>query len=106
MGKESKRKDKLEAHIETHLDGFKHVCTICNHHYKTRNSLHGHKFKVHKEKKVKAGLKTVSTSDDLNSLGQGEIELKTEQSDGVNALGLVEIELKSELTSDVSVLPK
>merc|ERR1719186_1845802 len=37
-GKECKRKDKLGAHIETHLEGFSHSCTICGREYKTRNS--------------------------------------------------------------------
>ena len=104
-GKESKGKDKLEAHIETHLDGFKHVCTICNQNYKTRISLQGHKFKVHTEKKVKTELKAVSISEDVNNLGQIDIDLKTEStSDDLNALGLVEIELKTESTSYVSGL--
>ena len=85
-GKESKTKIKLEAQIATHLEGFKHVCSNCNHHYKTRNSLQGNKCSVHKEKKVKVELKTESTSDDLKALSLTEIALKKEStSDDLNA---------------------
>jgi len=50
-GKECKNKDKLTAHIQTHLEGFSHSCTICGREYKTRNSLSGHIHQAHKVKR-------------------------------------------------------
>jgi len=49
-GKVLKAKDKLAAHIESHLKGFSHLCTICDRKYKTRNSLSSHIFQMHKGK--------------------------------------------------------
>jgi len=67
-GKEFKKKSKLAMHIEIHLDGFSHACTLCDREYKTRNSLNSHKL-VHREKKEikkEAEDESGTDNDDLN----------------------------------------
>ena len=37
--KKMKKKDKLELHIETHIEGFTHACVYCGKIHKTRGAL-------------------------------------------------------------------
>merc|ERR1712086_97602 len=46
--KKLKKKNKLEAHVETHLEGFTHTCVHCNKVHKTRVALNQHIFIKHK----------------------------------------------------------
>ena len=47
-GKKGKRKDRIGLHIETHLEGFSHVCRFCDRSYKTRGSLQMHVSTTHR----------------------------------------------------------
>jgi len=40
--KQMKKRDKLEYHIETHLEGFTHTCVECSRVHKTRGALIAH----------------------------------------------------------------
>jgi len=46
--KQLKKKDKMESHIETHLEGFSHTCAQCGKVRKTRASLYAHISSAHK----------------------------------------------------------
>ena len=48
-GKLAKRKDKLGYHVESHLNGFIHKCSICRKNFKTRNALNVHQKYIHKK---------------------------------------------------------
>ena len=41
-GKQLKKKNKLEIHVETDLEGFSHICVHCDKAHKTRISLKTH----------------------------------------------------------------
>jgi len=45
-GKIAKRKDNIQNHVETHLEGFSHRCAQCNKSSKTRGALAAH-IKIH-----------------------------------------------------------
>ena len=45
-GKTAKRKDNIQNHVETHLEGFSHRCAQCNKSSKTRGALAAH-IKIH-----------------------------------------------------------
>ena len=49
-GKESKRKEKASAHIESHLDQFTFNCEFCSKTMKTRNGLRSHIIYNHTKK--------------------------------------------------------
>jgi len=49
-GKVCKRKDKLDSHIETHLAGFSHPCSLCDKEFKTRDYLRNHIYIMHTKK--------------------------------------------------------
>ena len=41
-GRQMKKKYKMEFHIETHLEGFTHICVHCDKIHKTRGALRAH----------------------------------------------------------------
>ena len=43
-----KKKDKMQLHVETHLEGFSHNCFHCDKAYKTRGVLYTHMSKRHR----------------------------------------------------------
>ena len=47
-GKLLKKKDKLELHVETHIEGFFHSCSYCDKIHKTRTALKMHIITIHK----------------------------------------------------------
>ena len=47
-GKAVSRKQDLEKHVEIHLEGLTFPCGFCGKTFKSRNSLHFHKYKFHK----------------------------------------------------------
>ena len=50
-GKTAKKKDNIQNHVETHLEGFTHVCAQCGKVHKTRSALTFHISYVHKNLK-------------------------------------------------------
>jgi len=50
-GKMLKKKNKIELHVETHLEGFSHKCNFCDTTRKTRGSLKTHISMSHREEK-------------------------------------------------------
>ena len=64
MRKRVQKKEKLEMHIEVHLDCFSHECRLCDREFKTTNSLQNHKYLAHKEKpKLNISEEIVDTAD-------------------------------------------
>ena len=49
-GKLMKKKEKIELHIETHLEGFTNACGLCDKSHKTRRALQRHISISHSEK--------------------------------------------------------
>jgi len=47
-GKMNKKKDKVQIHVEIHLEGFSHVCVYCTKVHKTRMALAVHMSSYHK----------------------------------------------------------
>ena len=47
-GKQLKPKRKMEFHVETHLEGFTHTCSLCDKVHKTRYALQQHMSLYHK----------------------------------------------------------
>ena len=47
-GKTNKKKDKVQIHVEIHLEGFSHVCVYCTKVHKTRMALAVHMSSYHK----------------------------------------------------------
>merc|ERR1712179_147599 len=50
-GKMMKNKNKLELHVEIHLQGFSHTCPHCGKSHKNRGSLKAHKSVIHRNTK-------------------------------------------------------
>merc|ERR1712086_326538 len=50
-GKMLKKKQKLNMHVEIHLEGFSHACVHCDKVHKTRGALSAHMSIVHKGNK-------------------------------------------------------
>jgi len=50
-GKMAKKKDNIQNHVETHLEGFSHICVHCEKVHKTRSALAFHMSYVHKSLK-------------------------------------------------------
>jgi len=50
-GKEMASKQKIEYHVDTHLEGFTHHCKICEKPYKTRGALSVHMSLTHRKSK-------------------------------------------------------
>jgi len=50
-GKMLKKKNKLQMHVEIHLEGFSHACVHCEKVHKTRGALSAHMSIVHKGNK-------------------------------------------------------
>ena len=50
-GKKMKKKDKLELHVETHIEGFTHACVYCGKIHKTRGALKTHISLSHRDSK-------------------------------------------------------
>ena len=57
-----RQKNKLSWHVEIHLDGFVNKCTLCAKTFKTRNSLNGHIYTIHKSKGEIYDMKATSNS--------------------------------------------
>ena len=55
--KQSKKKDKLKLHIETHLEGFSHKCNYCNLVKKTTANLKVHEYLYHTDPNAKMAQK-------------------------------------------------
>lgn len=51
-GKVAKFKSKLKQHVETHIDGFSHPCSLCGKSYRSRNVLGMHMSRDHKNNTV------------------------------------------------------
>ena len=51
-GKFANHKSKLKQHVETHIDGFSHPCSICGKSYRSRNVLRMHLSRDHRNKKT------------------------------------------------------
>ena len=51
-GKRMKKKDKLELHVETHIEGFTHACVYCGKIHKTRGALKTHISLSHRDSKL------------------------------------------------------
>ena len=49
-GKQMKKKDKVELHIETHLEGLTNACGLCDKSHKTRRAVQRHISISHSEK--------------------------------------------------------
>ena len=48
-GKTTTRKQVIESHAETHIEGISHVCHICNKTFSTRPGRRQHVFDIHSE---------------------------------------------------------
>lgn len=48
-GKTNKDKTKVKSHIETHIEGMSHKCGYCGKSLGTRNSLHVHLYRTHRQ---------------------------------------------------------
>ena len=51
-GKFANHKSKLKQHVETHIDGFSHPCSLCGKSYRSRNVLRMHMSRDHKNKSL------------------------------------------------------
>jgi len=49
-GKCANHKSKLKQHVETHINGFSHPCSLCGKSYRSRNVLRMHMSRDHKNK--------------------------------------------------------
>eukprot|EP00092_Neocalanus_flemingeri_P039009 GFUD01042465.1.p1 GENE.GFUD01042465.1~~GFUD01042465.1.p1 ORF type:complete len:263 (-),score=54.48 GFUD01042465.1:99-887(-) len=48
-GKTNKDKSKIKYHVETHLHGVSHVCSLCGKSFRSRNSLQVHSSQSHRK---------------------------------------------------------
>ena len=46
--KTSNRRQIISNHVETHIDGFVHICEVCCKTFRSKNSLQSHVSKHHK----------------------------------------------------------
>jgi predicted amidophosphoribosyltransferase len=44
-----KQKRHMVNHVETHIEGMSHLCSLCGKSFKTRNSREKHRYTYHKE---------------------------------------------------------
>ena len=51
-GKNKKKKDKIELHVETHIERFTHACVYCGKIHKTRGALTMHVNLCHRDSKL------------------------------------------------------
>ena len=51
-GKFANHKSKLKQHVETHIEGFSHPCSLCGKSYRSRNVLRMHLSRDHRNKKI------------------------------------------------------
>ena len=49
-GKAFPKMSKIKLHVETHIDGFEHRCSVCDKVKKTRSALLSHHYSCHSEK--------------------------------------------------------